>query len=97
MKQRMLWLLCSFFVLCLTKCGEPLPDAESAGARLYQGRCSGCHRLYHPRMLTTEMWKIIIARMEIEFKRQGLRPLSRKEIELILDYLDEHSIKQGAE
>ena len=97
MKQRMPWLFCIFFVLCLTKCGEPLPDAESAGARLYQGRCSGCHRLYHPRLLTIEMWKLSVVRMEIEFKRQGLRPLSRKEIGLILDYLDEHSLKQGAE
>ncbi len=61
MKQRMPWLFCIFFVLCLTKCGEPLPDAESAGARLYQGRCSGCHRLYHPRLLTIGMWKQVQA------------------------------------
>ena len=36
-------------------CEAALPDPDSAGARLYRVRCSGCHRLYHPGLLTPEM------------------------------------------
>jgi Dihaem cytochrome c len=71
-------------------CDAGLPDADSQGARLYAARCSGCHRLYAPRVLTGEMWKITVARMQGELARRGLAPLSADEQALLLEYLDQH-------
>ena len=31
-------------------CNASLPEPESEGALLYTQRCSGCHRVYHPRL-----------------------------------------------
>ena len=68
-------------------CDAALPDPESPGARLYAARCTGCHRLYAPGLLTGEMWKITVARMQGELARRGLPPLSADEQALLVDYL----------
>src|SRR2546429_7422633 len=69
------------FILLLTLlvggigCNASLPEPESPGAHLYQQRCSGCHRLYAPSVLTPTMWQLIVARLEQELQRRGLPPL----------------------
>jgi hypothetical protein len=86
-----------FFVLFLALftgglgCNASLPEPESPAAHLYQQRCSGCHRLYAPNLLTAEMWKFMVARMELEFQRRGVSPLPGEERQTILDYLQRHS------
>lgn len=72
-------------------CDARLPDPESQGARLYAARCTGCHRLYAPEVLTSEMWKITVVRMQGELARRGLPPLSSDDQAVLLDYLDRHS------
>jgi len=72
-------------------CNAALPDPESPGARLYGHRCSSCHRLYAPSVLTAAMWKVMVARMEQQIQHSGLPPLSADERQTILDYLEKHS------
>ena len=72
-------------------CNASLPEPESPAAQLYQKRCSACHRLYAPGILTAEMWQFMIARMEQELQRSRQPPLSADERQMILDYLQKHS------
>ena len=80
-------------LLCagLTACETTLPEPDSEGARLYRQRCSGCHRLYQPGLLTPEMWQFMLARMDTEFVRLGRRPLSETERRTLFDYLSTHA------
>jgi hypothetical protein len=76
----------------LTACNAKLPEPDSPGAKVYASRCSsGCHRLFAPGSLTYEMWKLQVERMQGEFVRRGLPPLSAQERALVLDYLKRHS------
>ena len=77
--------------LLLAGCDASLPDPESQGAKLYERRCTGCHRLYAPGVLSAEMWKVTVARMQGEFSRRGLPILTAEEQATLLDYLDRHS------
>jgi hypothetical protein len=72
-------------------CNASLPEPESPGARLYADRCGGCHRLYAPKLMTSEMWTITVTRMQGELGRRGLPMLSPDQKALLLDYLDRHS------
>ena len=74
-------------------CDASLPDPESPAARLYQQRCSGCHRLYSPHLLTSEMWSFMVDRMEQEMLRRGVTPLKAEERKTILQYLQKYSHK----
>ena len=90
-----------FFLLlisfCIAGCNASLPEPESESAKLYQQRCSGCHRLYHPGLLTPEMWQFMMVRMQKEFQRIGRPPLSELEKTEILGYLTKHSQKPSAQ
>jgi hypothetical protein len=72
-------------------CNASLPEPESPAAQLYQKRCSVCHRLYAPSILTIEMWQVMVARMEQELQWSRQPPLSADERQMILDYLQKHS------
>ncbi len=88
------WLLAGgavFGVPLFGGCNAPLPEPESPGAKVYASRCNTCHRLYAPRALTYEMWKMKVALMQGEMVRRGLPPLTRDERELLLEYLQRHS------
>lgn len=81
-----------FFALFgLMGCNASLPDPESPAAQLYQKRCSTCHRLYAPSILTTDMWQYMLERMEIEMQRRGVPQPTPAERALLLDYLQKHS------
>lgn len=77
----------------LTGCEANLPDPDSAGARLYRERCSGCHRLYHPGLLTPDMWRFMLDRMDVEFARLRHPRLSAAEKADLLRYLSAHAQK----
>ena len=72
-------------------CEPALPDPESAGAQLYGQRCRGCHRLYAPQAMTTEMWRVQVERMQREFARRGLPALTPGEADVLLAYLGTYS------
>ncbi|NOT57231.1 MAG: hypothetical protein HOP18_21725 [Deltaproteobacteria bacterium] len=74
-------------------CNASLPEPESPAARLYQQRCSQCHRLYGPTLLTPEMWAVMVTRMEQEMSRRGVAPLKVEEKQTILEYLRKHAYK----
>ena len=88
----LLFLIASFYA---AGCNASLPEPESESAQLYTQRCSGCHRLYHPGLLTTEMWQFMLVRMETEFQRMGRPALSESEKTTILKYLSTHSQKMS--
>jgi len=72
-------------------CGPALPDEQSAGARVLRERCVGCHRLYAPGSMTSDMWTMQMQRMRAEFARRGLAWLTTSEEEALLDYLRAHA------
>jgi mono/diheme cytochrome c family protein len=72
-------------------CSTPLPDPQSAGAQVYQVRCSGCHPLYAPRSLTAAMWEVQVDRMQQEMLRRAVNPLTEQERYLVLSYLKAHA------
>lgn len=78
-------------LLSLSACGPKLPEAESEGARTYAARCTGCHRLYAPSVLTFDMWRMKVDAMQGEMARRGVPPLSDQERTVVLDYLRRHS------
>jgi hypothetical protein len=85
-------LLFLFLVLIdVSGCNASLPDPESSAAQLYQKRCSICHRVYAPSLLTAEMWRFMIGRMEIEMQRRGVPLPTPDERAMILDYLQKHA------
>ena len=73
LRSLILGLLCAG----ITACETALPEPDSVGAQLYRQRCSGCHRLYQPGLLTPEMWQFMLARMDTEFVRLGRPPFIR--------------------
>ena len=80
----------------LTGCEADLPQPDSEGARLYRERCSGCHRLYHPGLLTPDMWRFMLDRMDGEFARLRRPRLSDTEKADLLRYLSAHARKPSS-
>jgi hypothetical protein len=72
-------------------CDARLPDPQAPGAVLYAERCRGCHRLYAPGLLKSEMWKVVVDRMQGEIVRRGLPPLTPEERKVVMAYLEKHS------
>ena len=91
MGQAKLWVVTLVLTGVVSGCNAALPESDSPEARLYQQKCSGCHRLYAPGVLTAEMWGFMVARMEKEFRRRGVPPLTEEEKRTILSYLQLHS------
>lgn len=74
-------------------CIPDLPEPESEAAQLYARRCSGCHRLYRPQLLTAKMWDFVLSRMDEEFQRLNRPPLQGQERKTVREYLHKHSEK----
>lgn len=87
--MRRVLLLC--LVAALFGCETRLPDPESPGAHAYRERCGDCHRLYAPQLLTADMWKYQVERMQGEMVRRGAPPLQDNERATILEYLQKHA------
>jgi hypothetical protein len=65
----------------------PLPDADSAPARLYVQRCGQCHNAYNPHSMTAAMWETQVDLMQGKMREAGVEPLNSEERGEILDYL----------
>ena len=48
LRRRAVLVVVALALAALGACSTPLPDPQSAGAQIYQVRCSGCHALYAP-------------------------------------------------
>ncbi len=91
-----LWSALALTMVVISACTPALPEPESSGARLYQGRCATCHRLYPPTAMTGATWKVILDRMQGEMRRRAVPPLSPREFETLLHYLRRHALNSGA-
>jgi mono/diheme cytochrome c family protein len=89
--MRPAWALLVAMSLYWTGCNATLPEPESEGAQLYASHCNSCHRVYAPKSMTYEMWKVQVERMQGELVRHGLPPLTERERTVVLDYLKRHS------
>ncbi len=76
-------------------CNPSLPEPDSAGAQLYGARCTSCHRLYPPNVMTTATWKVMLERMQGEMRRRGVAPLTTEESKVLPDYLSRHALNAG--
>ena len=83
------------FALATAACNPALPEPESAGAQLYETRCTACHRLYPPNVMTTATWQLMLKRMQGEMQRRGIAPLNAEESKVLLDYLSRHALNAG--
>ena len=68
-------------------CSRPLPEAEGSEAKFYEARCAGCHRTYHPSVLTATMWKYQVDRMDGKYREARMPVPTAQEKERILAYL----------
>ena len=71
----------------LVSCSQPLPEAGSPQAILYETRCSGCHRIFQPSTLGPSMWKFQMENMDKKYLAAGARPPTAEEKAEILEYL----------
>lgn len=78
-------------------CSRPLPEEGSEAANLYVARCAGtCHRPYQPASMTAAMWQLQVARMLPVIVRAGLPPVSARERDTLLAYLERNAEGHGA-
>jgi hypothetical protein len=91
--QHAIVLVLSLALTSVSGCNASLPEPESPAAQLYQKRCSVCHRVYAPSLLTAEMWRFMLGRMEIEMQRRGVPLPTPDERAMILKYLQKHASK----
>ena len=68
-------------------CGPPLPEPESAGARVMVARCGGCHRAYAPQTMTVGMWDVQLEKMRRLFAQRGIAWLAPDEERTLREYI----------
>ncbi len=77
-------------------CTLELPEKGTEAAGLYAEKCGLCHRVYHPKTLSSREWSNVIKLMEKRVKATGVRePLSEAEEAVIIGYLGKHASKRG--
>lgn len=80
-------MLAASALLFACSCSRPLPEADSAEARLYAERCGGCHSPYQPGLQTAAMWELTLTRMEATRMRSAGIRLDDADRHKILAYL----------
>jgi hypothetical protein len=81
----------SLCLLAFSACTRPLPEPESADAKLYAERCGTCHQPYQPKSLTPAMWQVQVDRMKGKFLEARLQPPTPAEHDRILAYLSRNA------
>ena len=74
-------------VLAVAGCDRPLPEQNTAAARLYASRCGQCHHAYAPGSLSAAMWQVQVQMMEAKMLQYRVPPLTYQERDTILSYL----------
>lgn len=72
---------------------EPLPDADSTGAKLVSTYCAQCHAAPQPALHTAKEWTSVIQRMRARMASgwQGIKAPSEQEMKTILTYMQQHA------
>lgn len=90
MKPFMFLLIALFCFACAGK-PTPIPDIDSAEAKLFAKKCGECHSVPHPMRHTASQWEHMISVMEKQMEHEKMHPLTKDEKETILGYLKKHS------
>ena len=71
----------------------PLPDADSAGAKLASTYCTQCHAVPQPTLHTADEWKSVTQRMHARMNGgwQGIKTPTPQEMDVIVAYLQKHA------
>jgi hypothetical protein len=72
---------------------QPLPDPDSAGAKLVSSYCVQCHAAPAPTLQPAEQWASVINRMHLRSQGRGtvVRVPSEEELQAILAYMKQHA------
>ena len=72
---------------------KPLPDPDSAGAKLVGNYCIQCHAAPAPTLLTSAEWESAINRMHLRSQGRGtvVKVPSEEELQTILSYMKQHA------
>ncbi len=87
-------LLASLIGAAATGCATgptSIPDASSAGARLYVSKCGACHSLPHPKRNSYREWQHLLELMQQRMAEQKMPALTGEEKEVLLGYLQRHA------
>ena len=87
-------LLLLLLLACAEKIAEPvreLPDVDSPGAKILVKKCANCHGAPQPDVHTAKMWPAVLHRMQNRLTMKAYDPLTKKEFEVLLAYLQKHS------
>lgn len=67
------------------------PDMGTPQVELYLEKCSQCHAAPLPDTHTARIWPSVLQRMQLRMKTNNVTPLTRKEMSIILGYLQQHA------
>ena len=72
---------------------KPLPDADSAGAKLVSSYCAQCHAAPQPTLHTAKEWTSVTERMHIRMDSgwQGIKTPTEQEMKTIVAYMQTHA------
>jgi len=80
-----------------------LPEPNSPGSQLLNGKCTQCHGLVVPGQHAAQDWPAIVDRMDRRMRmmsqrhmgmmRQAIEPLTQAEKQVLQDYLGKHSFQ----
>ncbi|MET0166242.1 MAG: hypothetical protein ABW318_14705 [Vicinamibacterales bacterium] len=72
---------------------KPLPDADSAGAKLVSTYCTQCHAPPAPTLHTANEWASVTQRMHIRMESgwQGIKTPTEQEMKTIVAYMQKHA------
>lgn len=74
---------------------KPLPDADSAGAKLVSTYCTQCHAAPQPTLHSAKEWTSVTQRMHIRMDSgwQGINAPTEQEMKTLVGYLQRHARK----
>jgi len=84
------WMMILFLSMATNASAMDIPDADSAGARLYAERCSTCHALAHPKRLDWEHWQSMLGVMKMRMDEKGME-MDKAEWQEIAAYLKHYA------
>ena len=67
------------------------PDEGTPQAQIYMEKCGQCHAAPLPSAHTAKIWPSVLQRMQLRMKTKHVPPLTRKEMSIILGYVQQHA------
>ncbi len=71
------------------------PEANTEAGALYLTKCGHCHVAPSPGLHTERGWFTAVQRMQVRMRSQGVPPLDKAELGVVLDYLQRHAGRRG--